>query len=54
MKRRINIRSRSDNIQRKSNGRRNYIIGQNPKEQYQETGDTKEIRRRRRTSMEGQ
>jgi len=54
MKRRMNIRSRSDNIQRKPNGRRNYIIGQNPKEKYQETRDTKVIGKRRRTSIEGQ
>ena len=47
------MRSRSDNIQRKPNGRRNYDIGQNPKEQNQETGGTKEIRKRGRTSMEG-
>jgi len=45
MKRRMNIRSRSDNIQGKPNGRKNYIIRQNPKEQYQETGGTKKIRK---------
>ena len=53
IQKRINMRSRSDNIQRKPNGRRNYDIGQNPKEQNQETGGTKEIRKRGRTSMEG-
>jgi len=45
MKKRMNIRSRSDNIQRKPNGRKNYIIRQNLKEQYQGIGGTKGIRK---------
>ena len=52
MKRRMNIRSRSDNIQRKPNGRRNYIIGQNPKEKYQGTRDTKKNWKKKKDKYE--
>ena len=47
-------RSRDSDFQRKLTGRRNYIIRRDLEEQYKRTRSTKEIVKRRWTSMERQ
>jgi len=51
MNKKSQYRSRSNDVQRKSTGRRNHIIGRNPKEQHEEASP-KEVGKGKQTGME--